>query len=71
MKRIEEMKTLFAVDCSGSTNNQSKYYTKIQELVNLYYKPNRGDKFYTWRSGYNLKNTAEMNQYIKDKRGYR
>ena len=71
VKRIEEMKTLFAVDCSGSTRNQSKYYTKIQELVNLYYKPNRGDKFYTWRYGYNLKTTAEMFQYIKDKRGYR
>ena len=69
VKRIEEMKTLFAVDCSGSTSNQSKYYTKIQELVKLYYKPNRGDKFYTWSSGYNLKTTAEMNQYIKDQRG--
>ena len=66
MKRIEEMKTLFAVDCSSSTSNQSKYYTKIQELVKLYYKPNRGDKFYTWSSGYNLKTTAGMNQYIKD-----
>ncbi len=69
VKRIEEMKTLFAVDCSSSISNQSKYYIKIQELVNLYYKPNRGDKFYTWRSAYNLKNTAEMNQYIKNKRG--
>ena len=69
VKRIEEMKNLFAVDCSSSISNQSKYYTKIQELVNLYYKPNRGDKFYTWSTGYNLKTTAEMIQYIKDQRG--
>ena len=59
------MKTLFAVDCSGSTNNQSKYYTKIQELVKLYYKPNRGDKFYTWSSSYNLKTTAENKSIYK------
>ena len=63
------MKTLFAVDCSDSTDGYPHYYSKIRELVNKYYKTERGDKFYTWGSYYHYKTTDEMNQYINNEEG--
>ena len=63
------MKTLFVVDCSSSINGHSNYYSKIRELVNKYYNSERGDKFYTWSQRFQFKTTAEMNQYIIDKKG--
>ena len=68
-KPIENMKTLFAVDCSDSTDGYPHYYSKIRELVNKYYKTERGDKFYTWGSYYHYKTNDEMNQYINNEEG--
>ena len=54
------MKTLFAVDCSGSITGFEIYFKKLRELRNKYYKSERGDKFYIWGSNYYYRNEAEM-----------
>jgi hypothetical protein len=65
----ENMKTLFAVDCSGSISGVDIYFRKLRELRNRYYNSSRGDKFYTWGSGYYYKTENEMDKFINDKYG--
>ena len=68
-KNPEKMKTLFAVDCSGSISGKNNYFSKLRELRLKYYNSSRGDKFYTWGSGYYYKNEAEMDSFIANKYG--
>ena len=64
----ENMKTLFAVDCSDSPNaNNNLYFSKLRELVNKYYNSSRGDKFYTWGSNYYYKSKSEIDDFISNK----
>ena len=65
----ENMKTLFAVDCSGSISGNKVYFNKLRELRQKYYKSARGDKFYTWGSGYYYKNESEMDAFIASEYG--
>ena len=44
------LKTLFAVDYSGSITYTKHYFEKLKELRDDYYNSNRGDKFYIWGS---------------------
>ena len=66
----ENMKTLFAVDCSGSINGNIIYFKKLNELKLKYYNSSRGDKFYAWGSNYYYKTESEMDSFIAEKRGY-
>ena len=71
-KNPEEMKTLFAIDCSGSISNQgikNIYFNKLKELKLKYFKKDRGDKFYTWGSNYYYKSENEMDKFIEQKIG--
>ena len=65
----ENMKTLFAVDCSGSISGNQNYFRKLRELRLKYYNSSRGDKFYTWGSDYYYKTEAEMDRFIADMHG--
>ena len=72
LKSPEQMKTLFAVDCSGSISNigiKNIYFTKLKELKLKYYKKDRGDKFYTWGSNYYYKTENEMDNFITGQKG--
>lgn len=42
----ENMKTLFAVNCSSSISGKEIYFNKLRELTLKYYNSARGDKFY-------------------------
>ena len=63
------MKTLFAVDCSGSISGVENYFRKLRELRLKYYNGSRGDKFYTWGSSYYYKTEAQMDSFIANKDG--
>ena len=65
----ENMKTLFAVDCSGSISGRETYFRKLHELRLKYYNSGRGDKFYTWGSGYYYKTEQEMDNFIASRYG--
>ena len=65
----ENMKTLFAVDCSGSISGVEIYFKKLRELRDKYYNSERGDKFYTWGSSYYYKTESEMDSFISSKYG--
>ena len=66
----ENMKTLFAVDCSSSITGKKIYFNKLNQLRNQYYNSSRGDKFYTWGSSYYYKTESEMDSFIKSEKGY-
>jgi hypothetical protein len=68
-KNPEKMKTLFAVDCSGSISGVENYFSKLRELRLKYYNSSRGDKFYTWGNKYYYKTEAEMDSFIENKKG--
>ena len=66
----ENMKTLFAVDCSSSIGGLGIYFRKLRELRMKYYNRHRGDKFYTWGSNYYFKTESEMDNFISSKNGH-
>lgn len=68
MNSPENMKTLFAVECSDSISGCEYYFRKIRELRIQYYHNSREDKFYTWGSGY-YKTESEMDSFINSKYG--
>ena len=46
---LSKMKTLFCIEAPLSTNNNNYFYlTELEKIINLYYKKNRGDIFYSW-----------------------
>ena len=61
----ENMKTLFAVDCSSSISGKEIFFNKLRELRLRYYNSARGDKFYTWSNNYYYKNENEMDEFEK------
>ena len=46
-----------------------RYFSKLRELRNKYYNSARGDKFYTWGSGFYYKNESEMDAFISSMNG--
>jgi hypothetical protein len=66
------MKTLFAVDCSGSISSwmvKTAYFNKLRALRKEYYKSERGDKFYTWGSKKHYLTEEEMDDFISKEDG--
>ena len=66
----QNMKTLFAIDCSISITGNKVYFNKLNQLRRQYYNSLRGDKFYTWGSSYYYKTESEMDSFIKNEKGY-
>ena len=68
----QNMKTLFAVDCSGSISNWSvktAYFNKLRVLRKEYYKSERGDKFYTWGDKYHHLTEEQTDEFISKEDG--
>ena len=65
----QNMKTLFAVDCSGSVRGEDVYFNKLVILRKTYYNSQRGDKFYTWGSEKHYLSEKEMDEFIRNKSG--
>ena len=70
MSEIENMKTLFAIDCTISLNGNNLYFSKLRDIKNKYYNSSRGDKFYIWGDGYLCKNESEIDAFILVKCGF-
>ena len=47
---LENKKTLFAIDNSGSINNLTFYSEELDSITKQYYKNERGDTIYFWNS---------------------
>ena len=62
----QNMKTLFAVDWSGSIYDWVKgiHFSTLNSLVSKYYNSSRGDKFYVWGSDYKIRNQSEMESFL-------
>jgi len=43
-EEVKKMKTLFAIDCSGSVNMKDLYHFKVDKIIKEYYK--EGDLIY-------------------------
>ena len=47
---LANMKTLFCIDDSGSTDGSEFYYSELKDIISSYYVEERGDIFYLWNS---------------------
>ena len=65
------MKTLFAVDDSGSVFNQEIYFNKIMQLLCTNYFSERGDKFYIWNEEYEKLNFYGIESFMNEMDGVR
>ena len=45
---LANMKTLFCIDDSGSTDENEFYYSELKDIISYYYNKNRGDIIYLW-----------------------
>ena len=69
VKKYNNMKTLFAIDCSESIKENQLYHSELNKIINEYYK--EGDLFYLWNHAIRAKRVSreEMNEFIKEKKG--
>ena len=67
---LDNMKTLFVVDCSGSILLNNFFFSKLKELKKKYYKGERGDIFFIWNENYYYKNESEIDEFIENKMGF-
>ena len=66
---LMNMKTLFCIDDSGSTENVSFYYNELKDIIEKYYIIDRGDIFYLWSDRSKKITYEELEQKIKTKDG--
>ena len=66
---LSNMKTLFCIDDSYSTNEKNFYYNEVENIINLYYKKDRGDIFYLWNENKQKITYEELETKIKSKIG--
>ena len=62
---VEDMKILFTVDKSGSTNFEL-YHNEVINLINENYNEKRGDIIYIWGSEYQKLNKEEFINYVEN-----
>ena len=55
----KNMKTLFAIDNSGSTYGNRLYYLELEKILNSYWK--EGDEIYVWGSNFIKINKSQIN----------
>ena len=68
-KRIEYMKTLFAIDNSGSVHKKLIYFNKIKEIFSKFFNEERGDTFYTWSNRFKKLKYEEIFNFINKMEG--
>ena len=66
---LGNMKTLFAIDTSGSTNGSEFYYNELEKIVKKHYDEKRGDIFYLWNSINQKITKEELDKKIQSKEG--
>ena len=66
--KLTSLKTLFAIDDSGSVYNNSFYFDNVKEIIKKYYKD--GDKIYLWDDIHQKKTKKELDKWIKMKDGF-
>ena len=64
---LMKLKTLFAIDSTGSVTCNKSYFKEVDKIVKTYYKS--GDKFYLWANGYKEKSRTEIDNWIKSQKG--
>lgn len=69
-KKAKELKTILAIDNSGSTQNKDNYHNYIKnKILPNYFKKDREDAIYLWESGFKKVTYEEMMNIIKNKKG--
>ena len=63
-----KLKTIFALDTSSSITGKNAYFKEIDRLIKKFYK--KGDKIYTWGSKYEEKTREQIDDWIKNKKGF-
>jgi len=71
IKPIEQMKTLFVVDNSGSVFNQETYFNKVLHLFLSNFNKERGDAFYTWNEDFEKLDIDGIESFINEMDGIR
>ena len=66
---IQNMKSLFVVDDSGSVFGQDIYFNKVMHLICTNFIGERGDAFYIWNQSYRKLSLDEIQDFINDKDG--
>ena len=64
-----KLKTLIAFDSSGSVEGKTKYFERLKEIIEKFYKEDRGDQIYKWESSKNKLNYQEAMNIIDGKVG--
>ena len=62
-----KLKTLFALDNSGSITGNELYFNEVKRLLEIYNKP--GDKIYLWGSTYTKQSKSQIYHWINNKHG--
>ena len=68
-KTIENMKTIFVIDNSESTDNNNFYFDNVKKIIDSYFNKERGDKFYIWNSNYENLSEEKMDEIIYERIG--
>ena len=69
IKPIQNMKTLFVVDDSGSVFNQELYFNKVLHLFSTNFQGERGDAFYIWNEEYEKLEIDDIEGFINEMDG--
>ena len=69
-EETKELKTILAIDNSGSTQNKDNYHNYIKnKILPNYFKKDRGDAIYIWESGFKKISYEEMMNINNNKSG--
>jgi len=66
---LENMKTLFCIDDSGSTDESEFYFNELKDIFNSYYNENRGDIIYFWNEEKKKTSYEGLQKKIENKNG--
>ena len=67
---LANMKTLFCIDDSGSTDMSDFYYEELKDIISYYYMKNRGDIFYIWNENKKKISYEDLEKKIENRQGF-
>ena len=67
---LANMRTLFCIDDSGSTDMSDFYYSELKDIISYYYSKNRGDIFYLWNEKKQKISYEELEVKIQKQNGF-